>query len=574
MKSKSNGKNRIADILFAVTGILFFFCWKTESLLAREGNIIWTMKYTFSVLLFSLFVGGISGIVLGMLLYGVGGRLAKKEPLQVFRKPLKLSGGRLFVASLAGMLLVWLPTYLAYYPAICAYDSPVQTGQVVGGYFIDHHPIAHTLLIKWFMELGNVLFHNVNTGIGIYSAVQMLFLAAAFSYGIVRLQKHGAARGWLAVLQLYFMAFPFHWYMSVSMTKDTVFTAFFVLEIISLYEIVLYGAGKGMYALFAVTSIGMILFRNNGKYAFLVLLGILVLPLLFGKSRASNRKKYGRLFLWAAAAFVLGNLALTGIFRVTHAEQGDKREMLSLPIQQLARCMIYHGGVGVLPEDDGTMDAVDRALIDDFILYQGYQYYDASLADPVKGCTNTYIVRYRTLDFAKTYFHLLGQYPGDFINAFLAVNAGYLYPKDETHAFVNMEEGQTGMSYVQTHWEEGDLNPRGLYKDTKWAWLHENLEQWAEENAYLKLPVLRYLFMPGIWLWLYLVMFGVLLFQRKAFRGIPLSLILGYYITLLLGPTVQLRYIYPVMVIFPIAMLFSFCTKYKNSAREQAGENG
>ena len=34
-------------------------------------------------------------------------------------------------------------------------------------------------------------------------------------------------------------------------------------------------------------------------------------------------------------------------------------------IQQMARCMIYHGGVGVLSEDDGTMSEQDRALVND-----------------------------------------------------------------------------------------------------------------------------------------------------------------------------------------------------------------
>lgn len=549
-------------------GFLFVFFWITESKLAEQGNILWTGGFVGKTLLLSLVLGALLGSLLCTLLYLAAGRVQSPG------KPDRLHDrriGKTFLLSLLLTAVAWFPAYLAYYPAICAYDSPVQTGQVVENYFIDHHPIAHTLLIKWAMGLGEGVFRDANTGVGIYTLLQLLFLAGAFAFCMARLYRAGVRTAWLVLVQLFFMFFPFHLYMSVSMTKDTIFSAFFVLQMVSLYEL----PGKGQEEkkvswrelLFFFSTLGMILFRNNGKFAFLVLLGVLVLMLLFGKK---SRKRFFGLLLWSAAAFLAGNLALTGIYHATNAQQGDRREMLSIPIQQLARCMLYHGGVGVLPEDDNTMEEVDKALINDFILVEGYRYYDPSLADPVKGFTNTYIVRYRTVDFLQTYFRLLGRYPGDFINAFLAVNAGYLYPCDVSHAYVNVEEGQTGMGYVQTHWEESDLNPRGLYKDSKWESLHEAMEQWADDNAYLKLPVLRYLFMPGIWLWLYLLLFGYLMIRREFGKCIPLSLILGYYVTLLLGPTVQLRYIYPVMIVFPFVALF--CLEKAEGAFEGLSE--
>lgn len=48
------------------------------------------------------------------------------------------------------------------------------------------------------------------------------------------------------------------------------------------------------------------------------------------------------------------------------------------------------------------------------------------------------------------------------------------------------------------------LNNRGIYKDSKWPGLYERLETWADGNGYLELPVLKYLFVPGSYLWLYL----------------------------------------------------------------------
>jgi len=538
---------------FFLIGFLFVFFWKTEKALAKQGNILWTGRFTGGVLLSSLFLGILSGGTLCTLLALGMGRFDSRRGLR--ERP---GAGRAFLISWALNAAAWLPAYLAYYPAVCAYDSPVQTGQAVENYFIDHHPIAHTLLVKWAMELGERVFHNVNTGVALYTLAQLLFLSGTLAFCTARLWKRGVRAVWLGAAQVFSMLYPFHMYMSVSMTKDTVFSGFFVLLTAALYEFADGRPGGKREAwrewLLFFGGVGVILFRTNGKYAYLALLGVLALMLLLG---GKSRKRNLRLFIWAAAAFLAGNAALMGIFRAVGAGQGDKREMLSIPIQQMARCMIYHGGAGVLPEDDNTMDDGEKALVNDFILYEGYRQYNPLLADPVKSCTNTYVVRYRTAEFLQTYFRLLGRYPGDFINAFLAVNGGYLYPDDVSHAYVNVKEGQRGMGYVQTRWEEETLNSRGIYKASRWEALHEAMEEWADANAYLDVPVLRYLFVPGVWLWLYLILAGCLMIKGDYGGCMPLALVFGYFVTLLLGPAVQLRYIYPIMIVFPFAALFA-----------------
>ena len=140
------------------------------------------------------------------------------------------------------------------------------------------------------------------------------------------------------------------------------------------------------------------------------------------------------------------------------------------------------------------------------------------------------------------------------INAALATNAGFLSPFDTTHADVNRVEGRAGLSYVQTRWEEDTLNDRGIYKDSKWPWLFEQLESWAENNSYLRTPVLKYLFVPGSYLWLYLALAAVLVIVDRKRFCLPLAIVAGYYGTMLFGPTVQMRYVYPVMLALPYVL--------------------
>ncbi len=575
----------IAYLLFCFLGVLFFFCFLTEGELARQRNILWTWGCFAKTLGISLLAGGGLGAVVCFGIcrwcgYGIGDGASEGQGKRMARFGGWLLGrtkgekgwGKVFGVSMALTFCAWLPVFLAYFPAICAYDAVYQTGQIVENSYIDHHPIFHTLLIRCAMMFGGNVLGSINRGIGCYTLCQMVLLASAFAFGIAMLWRRSVRRIWLGLVQLFCMFHPFHWYMSVSMTKDTVFAAFFLIQLTAFCEMMSGGKDMdkhrkhGMELLFFTAAVGMILFRNNGKYAFLVLIVFLLAVVLFGK----RRRFWGRTLLWSLGALAVGMVLLQMVFRITDAEQGDRREMLSIPIQQLARTMLYHGGVGVLEEDDNTMEEADKALVNDFILNEAYRNYRPDFADPVKSNTNTYVARYRTGEFIDTYIRLFLRYPGDFLNAALAVNAGYLYPGDVSHAYVNAQEGQAaGGGYIQTRWEEGTLNSRGIYKESKWPGLFEAMERWADENAYLKLPVLKYLFVPGVVIWLYLLLLGSRLVKREFGLCMPLLLVLGYFLTLLLGPTVQLRYIYPVMIAFPFMLLWQETGEVKCSGGDE-----
>lgn len=577
-------------LLLCVLGCLFVFFVKTEKDLAANGNVLWTAGYVGSTLAWSVILGCVFGMVGTRVVCYMAENTAARQNSQTQSRDnmdgadgrqkaigykrfaawiQNRSGGQVLLGSLLLLLLAWLPVYLAYYPGICAYDAPVQTGQIMEHYYFDHHPIVHTLFLQGMLWLGSHIFGSMNAGMACYTAAQMLLLAGSMAYGMWVLHRRKApVAAWLSVLLLG-MFFPFHWYMSVSMTKDTVFSAFLLLQLVSLTDLLMEDRRSirpGIRdLLFGIGTVGMILFRNNGKYAMIVLLAFLFLMFCFGK-RA--RKLWGRLFAVSAVAFGVGLFVLSAVFNITHAEQGDRREMLSMPIQQMSRCMIYHGGVGVLPEDDGTMTEQDKALIHDFILDEAYRDYDPGIADPVKRHTNTYVVRYRSGEFIKTYLHLLSAYPGDMINAALAVDAGFLSPFDTTHATVNQTGEKEGLGYVQTRWDEGVLNERGIYKDSKFPWMYERLENWAENNGYLRIPLLKYIFVPGSYLWLYLGLAAVLFITDRKRFCLPLVTVGGYYGTMLLGPTVQMRYVYPVMLALPY--LLGLLWKTSNSVTAQA----
>lgn len=542
--------------LFGMAGFLFCFFTLTGRDLAETGNILWTTQYTIKTLLCSLVLGALLGEAVRR---GFRWLIRRGENASEPRedKIMKILAGRKpwQIWLLSGILIVlsWLPCYLAYYPGICAYDTPIQLSQVTTHAYNDHHPLAHTLLLGLGLNLGKSVFGDANTGIALLVLLQMMALAFCMAWGVMLLTRKRIGGRWIALLQLLCMFYPFHKYMSVSVTKDILFSVFFLVQLMALYECI-HGQKKGIGTydvLFFVSSIGMQLFRNNGKYAVLLLQGALLLAFLSDKK---ERKRWGKLAVNCLTALVGGSLLLWGLSGVTHAVQGDKRELLSVPIQQLARCMVYHGGADVMAEDDNTMEETDKALVREFLLNESYKLYDPGISDPVKRNTNTYVVRYRTGEFLKTYLKLFLKYPGDYVNAVLALDAGYFYLGDRSHAVVNENDALEGLGYVQTRWDEA-MEDFGIYKDSRWEGRHGRLEKWANENAHCRLPVLKYLLVPASLFWGYVLLLLYLLMQGSYRNCVPLILVFGYYATLFFGPVVQLRYLYPLMAVFPFVCL-------------------
>lgn len=541
-------KNRKELLAYGILALIFMMLQLACSMLEKSGNVTWNITKVLVCLAISLCFS----IAVVFLISAAQKLLSPHLPKGKEIAPRK--GCLCFLLSLGGIFLCWIPVFLAYYPGILAYDSYVQLEQIRTTAYNNHHPLAHTLLIKGFLKLGDVL-GSANTGVALYTMVQMLALSAVMGYGICFLQKRGVNRFWLTLLILYCGLCPSNSFLAVSMTKDVFFTVFvllFILLFLTLTE--KRGAALPYHVIFILSATGIVLFRNNGKYALLLFAGCYLLYVLF--SSCKREKKFLLLLGEMLLSLLLGSALLVVLNSCCGAQDADRREMLSVPIQQLARTMVYHGGTGLVENGDDSLSAEDKALINEFILNEGYLQYDPLISDPVKRCTNTWVVLHKTKDFLKLYLGLFWEYPSEYVNAFLMNNGGYLAVSDKSHAQINLSETETGLGYLQTRWEASSLKQSGIYQDSKWQSLHERLEDFAGNNRYLDSFLLRILIAPGIYLWCYLLLGIRTFFKRENLCLLPLFFVAGYYATLLFGPTVQLRYLYPVMLLLPFYLLY------------------
>ena len=561
-------KTKIEKIAYGFLILVFVFTQIVCRTLETSGNMMWNVKSFLAVL-------GISFLCVIVFFFSISliRKIRKKFGIKITHKEkndAKRNSGKMFFVSWSIIFVCWLPMFFAYYPGILAYDSYVQIEQIMSGVYNNHHPLIHTFVVEAFMKIGES-FGNMNLGVALYTLIQMLSLSVSMATGVYILDKRGGKRVWLWLLTLYFGLCPANGYMALSMTKDVFFTVFVLFFIYSLLHLLDEEQPHIMWSVaYVIVTTFMMMFRNNGRYAMLVFVGLAIV--LLGLCFFVNKKKkeivdkinYKRIFSilgQTVVSLILSSVLLTAMANHVSAQEGDKREMLSIPIQQIARSMIYHGGLDIVETDDATISEADKSLINEFLLYNGYMNYNPIISDPVKRCTNTWVVLNKMKEFISMYMRLLLDYPEEYINAFLAVNGGYLSVLDESHSRVNLSEGVMGLGYLQTRWEESTIHTAGIYKDSKMPGLYEILEKFSSENSYLKIPVVRNLVAPGIYIWGFAILGIWTFFKREKKYQLPLFFVLGYYMTLLLGPTVQLRYLYPVMLLLPFVYLYIWRSK-------------
>ncbi len=465
------------------------------------------------------------------------------------------------------IFLFWLPIFLAYYPSVFAYDAEGQLYQVIAKDYSTHHPLLHTLFLGAFFRLGGAV-GSYQTGMAGHSVVQMVLMALAFGGALSLLYERGTPRWMRILLLLFYGLFPANSILALSTTKDVLFAALVLVVTLKGYCIACDcaressasdgggscetpGVGIKDWAVFVFFAVLMLLFRNNAVYAFVVSVPIVWIGLgerrqkensvrakvRIGKNSGAARRRYLRtaftiLVLFGISAFLLK--------AATHAQSGSPREMLSVPLQQMARVRV---------EAEDQIDPAMREELDQYISKEWvFAAYDPHLADPVK---NRAVIHDDPKGLIKTWVRLGLQYPTIYVDAFLDHSLGMWYLWDTSHAQVYGIGTQSGFGWLST---DNRTMPAGceIVEKSLLPGLRAFMERIVSDNAYQKLPFVRLLFAPAFYWWLLWLYLAAALYQKRKQETLAAVFLITYYLTLLLSPTVIVRYLYPLMVTVPV----------------------
>lgn len=468
-----------------------------------------------------------------------------------------------FMVTVTSIFLVsWGIYVISHYPGLMIDDCAHQFREMSGlphmlddflirgtrpeSYYTNANPIATTMLLKIFFDLGN-LIHNQNAGIFLYICLQTLFMAVVMAYLGYFMQARGAKRGVIIFYVIFTALFPFYpQFASYVLPKNGIFAAFFVLYSIILYRMIFekecLESRKFIVRAIAVTAV-MCLLNKTGIY----LAGLTAAVLLLTNIREVKTLKFRRM----AFILILSLVIPIGVDKTADAKMNlihvKPVEAYSLFFQQTGRYVIDHG-------DDVT--AHERAVLDRIFDYDSIpKYFTYYTADGMKDGAFRYdtATREDLADYWSVWLHQFIRHPGSYFTAAFELQRNLF---NITYAAPLMYNYDFSQARMDRNFNSSRLVYYGRFYITPAKMIHYHMGKRTKEFAHLtenmnrcasKLPVIGLFCNMGIYAYIYLLLifFG---FFRRDWKFLQyMTVIFVFYLILAASPYAGFRYLFPVM---------------------------
>lgn len=455
----------------------------------------------------------------------------------------KVGNRKLFFVVWAFIFVSWIPAYLILYPGVLSYDMVSQVNSALEGITNNHHPVLHTWLIQVFMKLGDALFSEYEFGIGLLSLLQMLVLSYALTRLIFLLKKKKVSILIVLLTALLSAIWFMNACMSVTMIKDSLYAAFFVLFACHFTEIATdpseYSRRKQNLFVFPVISFLMCALRNNGIHIYIF---CLVALLLLRISQIKKAKAYISLIVVILLPVFMFKIYTGPVFAALDIAPGPIREALSVPIQQLQRVSVNKGNE--LTDEQTEMMSY---YINDYEWMELSERYSPFIGDFAKSLFNSPHYDEDPIAFWKFYLQIGEQFSKEYVVAFLSNTLGFWYP------------GYYGFSYVMYENYPPEWFAEPLERKSIWdsQILKKYYESVCSSVFWRDTPVLRLFFVPGFTLWFLLYALALAWKKRGFFtKVLPLFLpLIAQYGIMILSPIASFRYSWPFCLILPLAFI-------------------
>ena len=450
-----------------------------------------------------------------------------------------------FIYSFIAFIAAYIPVLLASYPGFFCYDANTETYEVFTFRYSNHHPIVHELILANSLRIGMKLFGNYNAGVTIYVVIQMIIVSAVFAFIIATLRQFGASKIRLLVSWGFLAFFPAIQMFTVCTTKDVIFSAGIVLFTTILLRSQYIKSRTAAFVMF-FSACMILFFRNNGIY---------ILP-IFCVVVFTFFKRNQRLLIPVATAMILYIVTVESLIALLPAKRGETGEMLSVPMQQLARVHQLNRGSFTDSDLDILYSMIPESVLEN---------YNPKLADDVK---------YNFLEdnfksdpglYASLWWRTFLKNPKIYAEAFLIMTDGYWCPGIPITGY----EGKVinSLTYGESAYFQYDSEPPVIS-----APILKKLNQFYKSVSldirWQQTPVLGVILTPALYIWIFLFsMRNAIVHKRRMtiIYIVPLLLLM----TLLLGPIALVRYALPFYMIAPIMVSIQAICSAKQTSSSQ-----
>jgi len=448
-----------------------------------------------------------------------------------------------FILTWLVIFVCWIPVFLAFYPGAFVYDAQDEYVQVATRAFTTHHPLTHVLLLGGAVCFGNKFWGSYNIGIALYTIFQMIVLSGVFAYTVFYLRSKLSRKVCIAVT-LFYGLFPVIPMYAVCSSKDTLFSGAFLLALVQMNKLSdvllvkekeddictkeLCKQNKGDLVIFVLSLTAMMLFRNNGFYVMLAMLLTTIVVALIRKKKNKGILVFTVLF---AVALLLYKGVDTTLTVILQADDSENQEILTVPIQQLARTYKYS------PE---VFSEEEKEVLFTYLPEDELPSYDADLSDLLKAQFNNVQYKENSLGFWGLWLKKFLQKPVTYLNAWFMTSYGYWYPD----TIINVYGGQERFTiqYKDSSYFGFETELPGI-RDSKFPWLEEQYRKMSLELYQQEVPVISMFFSPGFLFWLFMGCAMCCIYEKKYAWLLPFGCVFLLWGTAILGPTFLVRYV-------------------------------
>lgn len=450
-------------------------------------------------------------------------------------------------------LVCWLPYLLYEYPGVMTPDSINQYAQVIGAYELNnHHSVVHTALIGLFHTIGMSITGDAHTGLALYTAAQMVFMAFAAGYVIRTMQKASVIIPVQMITVCYYALLPYNGAFAVTIWKDIPFAGCMTIFAAALMRFLL----RGSYASssdtvprlkvseyftlilpYTISAVMLSLFRTNGWYALAVSIPFILI---------TYRKCLKTMIPVHLIIILLVLFVKYPVMHVYEIPQADFVESLSIPVQQIAR-VIYNAETSGEPVRENEAAYIDKIMD----LEQVTAAYQPDVSDNIKNLIrrtgNDYLESHKG-EFIKMWLSIGLNHPKAYLDAYIAQTHGYWYPDG------NYETGLADGIYAN----EFGLGWQPVLRGSVIVKIKEILFKLPE-----LIPLYGLMWSMGFTLWLILLLAALSLRMRKPANTLICLPFILLYATLCIATPVatEFRYVYAAFYALPLLVISPFVNK-------------
>ena len=456
------------------------------------------------------------------------------------------------------IFICWIPTVLAFYPSIIAYDGGFQIRKYFFLNQIPHHPILITKLYTFFYALG-LSIGSPSFGMFLFSLFQMTFMATVFSYTVKFIEEETHKKLLRNISIIFYALYPYNQLFSITTTKDVIFAGLMLVFIIHLYKNIKEEFKITNYIFLILIGIVMLLSRNNSIYTLEASLPFIILILI------NEKKKLIKVVTSFLFIIIIYQITNTALYKIVSSQSIETKND-----EGSFRVSIFAQAVGrVARDNENSLTQEEKEKISYY--FKDYkklgETYRENIADDATTMVNSKNINENKKEFFAFIIELGKKYSMSYVESFLDTTRGYWYIEDTSFSKI-LSYNHSGAFEL---YDFGILGgPYKVKHESKMPKLKNFYINLYRLNMYQKIPILYTLLQPGIFFYITLAFLLYSIYKREKNILVISILLFTFYASCYLALCSIIRYIYPIIVNTPI--MLAFVVKNKEEVKNEKSQ--